>query len=786
MIKWEISQLGLLTITMNEKTMVTPSPLGLLVAGGCVYAPQKAAIAENTITLSFCIGQVQITVNDYEEYSKFTLTGVTGNAEHFIFGPYHTEAHECGELVGAAWYDDGSGVCIQSLMPKVVGGLSSKILENNTGILLPDVTGDAACLLDGQAALLCTVSDMTAESTVDFLGMNNVIAQAVPGPDGEMTGGAIALITADTSEELLSKIGQMEINEGMPHPCIDDSWAKTDKRTSGLYFVINDNTLSNEEKIEFTKRAGSTCIYFSDPFTSWGHFEINPSLYPGGISEFSTFVREARARGVDTGFHTLSNFIHTNDPYVTPVPHKRLLVMNKTSLTRPVSEDDTELFIADANNFSKRTTRNLIRIEDELIFFGGFDAKRLCLTDCVRGACHTAISRHENGDTVSRLWDHGYGTLFPDIVLQNEMAETIGRLIRDTGIRRMSFDGLEGCTYTGRGEYACSEFTRRVFEIAGSEIICDASTSSHYRWHMHSYFNWGEPWYDEERRGGMHEYRASHIPFFRRNLMPGMMGWYCLFDNSGHYEATSPETLEFILSRMAAFDAGLALSISGSFLQHHGKVDEYLDLIRLWENFRMTADISHSIREKMQDERSNWHLEKTVSGWLLTELSIHTRHLDYCEQNLLMESGTTGYTGASVQKEEMIYHASNIVLDRSKTGQPSVLHFRIRVGEPGCGRMINPVFSDGYYAQEPILGFELIAEGGDYLVYEGGTSLLHYDKNYHLKTVVKGSGKELAIGGDLCAFTLRYTTPVGDKASYEFTTIRPVAQYELSPLKIME
>ena len=324
----------------------------------------------------------------------------------------------------------------------------------------------------------------------------------------------------------------------------------------------------------------------------------------------------------------------------------------------------------------------------------------------------------------------------------------------------MSFDGLEGCLYTGVGDFGPAEFVRRVLLKTGNELVCDASILSHYLWHAFTYCNWGEPWYDHVRRGGLYAYRAGHIPYFKRNLINPMMGWYTVWENRGRYEATSPENMEFMLSRMAAFDAGMALNVDGSAAKNHGKMGEYLDLARLWSDFRFNADIPDSLREKMQDENSNWHLEADGDGWKLYDLVLRTNDLDYCDHIVKTEAG---FIDNKVRKnsDNLVSHSTILWNDTPYAGfEDELFRFRIRVGEPGCGMLCDPDFGN--------IRFSLTALGGDYLVYNGGTEIEHFDANYNLKAVVKGEGKPIQTG-----FTrFFYKTDSNGNARYLFSEIR--------------
>jgi len=58
-------------------------------------------------------------------------------------------------------------------------------------------------------------------------------------------------------------------------------------------------------------------------------------------------------------------------------------------------------------------------------------------------------------------------------------------------------------------------------------VINGTSNSKHFYWHINSYCNWGEPWY-EGFRESMQEYRINNQALFERNYLPNMLGWYRL------------------------------------------------------------------------------------------------------------------------------------------------------------------------------------------------------------------------------------------------------------------
>ncbi len=751
--EWSVDAAGRLTLHSPGRAQINKQPILRLILDGRLREPVEASVSDGVVTVRFDAGRAVVRAEEKEGYLKLTAAEVPDGTDVLLFGPYFTEMTEYGGLIGAAWNGEDT-VCIQSLNPKTVGGFAARYAKLHPYFgkdRLPafgrdSFTGSAAVPVEGGVVLQCFAQDMSKPA---FHGAGDRYeACAVPGEDAFIRGASVALIACEKTE-LLPIIGEMELAEGLPHPTIDGVWAKISPRASESYMMISEDSdsYSREEMLDLVKRAGLRCFYSWTPFKSWGHFEIDEDRYPGGDEGLKRAVDLAAEKGLSCGFHTLSNFIHTCDPYVSPVPSEHLLVMDTTELAADLDGDGTSLLVKEKKNYGTRTHLNVLRIEKELIRFGKCEEAEhgWMLGDLVRGAFGTAVSPHDAGTKVYRLHDHSYKTLFPDLTVQAEMADRIGELIKKTGIRRMSFDGLEGCTYTGRGEYACSEYVRRVFAIAGNELLCDASISSHYRWHAHSYFNWGEPYYDWQKRGGMFLYRQYNQKYFNDNFMNRMLGQFTIRLASDKFETTHPENFEFTLAETVANDAGMGFDVAASVLKQYGLRDRILDLVRIWEDMRFHGEIPGELRERMKDENANWHLEETDGGWRLHRLRLQTYDFGYKQM--------TPYAPAD--------HAELLVIDHAVPRD--VLKIRIRVGQRRCkGKLTYLAFHPGWGGFYPLLKFGgFSADAGDYLIYAGGVTLKHYDANYNYIGEYGGEGNELTVGGEIAGVDVHYALTDG-------------------------
>ncbi|MBQ9778280.1 MAG: hypothetical protein IJW22_05070 [Clostridia bacterium] len=776
-----IVQDGRLQLTREGVQAVSLSPIGILVKDGVGYLPISAHCRAEECRVRYAAGEVCLLVQKKEGYWKLTLTALPEGAERFVFGPYQTAGVRYGEILGASWYADGSVACIQSLMPKIDGGLGGAV-STETGVVLTQEK--AAAQGDLGITLQCYAQDRSKDCEglyegriPHYRGRARGSVKGLDSPDGKMQGGAIALIAAENADALLDVIERMELAEGLPHPMYEGVYAKRSKRVGSAYMIFSGEALPGEELLSIAERAGLRCVYFSDMLDQWGHFTVNEGAYPGGVDALRALAARATNAGISIGTHNLSNFITTHDAYVTPVPHKDLLIKDETVLVRDIGATDTVIEVRNENNYAEASALNALRIGDELIIYGTYDKERRLLLGCVRGAYGTRAAAHRRCEAVLRLWDHGYKTLFPSAALQGEVADHLADTLLACGVTRTSFDGLEGCEYTGHGSYGPSEFVRRVMARYGDRLICDASITGNYLWHALSYCNWGEPWYDSERRGGNFVMRKNNQEFFKDNLVPAMMGWYKICNAKGKFEATTPEQMESMLSRMAAFDAGIALMQSSSVVRNHGLFAEYLDLIKCWEEFRFEADIPADVLEKLREEYNDWHLERCGDGWKLTQLILHRQDLDYGDQCIATEAGAIYQQGRTDAEGELKHHASIYPVPNPERGVDDLFRFRLRVGHHGHGLMRDLSFEN--------LHFRFTAKGGDYLVFDGGVTLKHYDENFNLLEVVCGGDHPLPEEylrpvKDMHLIELCYATDLDEVARYELTVITKRAEYHIA------
>ncbi len=556
------------------------------------------------------------------------------NVELVVWGPYATTISDTiGETVGVV-RDSVFALGIQALNVKTLGGYPWRdndfppqidLFESgdysdlsNEGKRYVLYRVEAAKPEDFGSTLQAYTRDRSKDRTIENWNHARYVTPRFD--DGGVVGSRIALFGAPT-ESILETLATIEVEEGLPHPTIDGTWGKAARTASAAYLILDFSERDVDDAIAWTKRAGLRYLYHPDPFRTWGHFELKEDRFPNGREGLRRSVEKAEREGVFLGVHTLSNFITTNDAYVTPVPDPRLARVGASTLVADVDERQADIEVASPQFFAQDRNNNLrtVVIGNELIQYRTVSEQAPWrLLDCERGAFGTVAAPHSANDDVALLADHAYNVFLTNANLGQEVATNIAELFNETGLRQISFDGVEGNQSTGMGNYGEILFTTTWYETLSDNIkqhfIADASRTTHFFWHIYTRMNWGEPWYAGFRESQT-EYRMKNQPYFRRNLMPGMLGWFRMT------EQTTIEDVEWMLARSAAFDAGYAFVTSYDALDKNGFTDRILDAIGLWERARMADAFSAAQKRRMENVDAEFTLSASgEDGWQLLQV----------------------------------------------------------------------------------------------------------------------------------------------------------------------
>lgn len=585
-----------------------PAPLLSLRSNGTLHAPDQATwdAAAHRLTLRFGKSglSAQVRVISKTSHITFELIEISpaGSADLAVWGPYPTSIRKTvGEVVGVV-RDGTFALGLQALNIKTLGGYP----ENDEG------SADrpyGARQTDFGSVLQAYSMDRSRPRSIAVWSKRapNMPVPAVPGET--VLGSKIALFGCP-EPQALETLGKIEVAEGLPHPLIEGVWAKMSPERGRSYLIANFSESTIDEMLGYVKQANLMSLYHENAFKSWGHYEPNPKFFPGGMAGLKACADKAKASGIRLGAHTLSNFIQTHDPYITPEPDVRLAKTGESTLTEAVDAATSTIPVASPEYFTNRLGNELqtVVIGKELVRYRSVSTNAPWkLLDCQRGAYGTTASEHPRGSAVGKLMDHAYKVFFPNLELQREIARNLARVFNASGLSHMDFDGHEGCLAPGEGTYGNELFAKEFYDHLDHTVINGTSPPlSHFYWHINSYCNWGEPWYGGFR-DSMQEYRINNQAFCERNFIPKMLGWYLL------RTSTCLSDMEWMLARSAGFDSGFALATSLDALRKNPERAPILDALREWEKARRAGVFTSEQREALRNPKREFHLQ-TVSG----------------------------------------------------------------------------------------------------------------------------------------------------------------------------
>ena len=623
-----------------------PSPVLSLYDGENYILPTGLKAEADKWTITFANQSEAVVTKEVKDgYVRLCLTSLSNrdNIEAVAWGPYATTISQyVGETVGvvrdttfaiglqalniftvegvphlgddatgAFYIDPLPGQTVPDELKEKIGQKISDINVNEEGDMPEYVRqwrGNAAVERPYGSDIQFFARDWREEKVIDYAGRK----QTVTPLEQDFIGSAIALFGAP-SPEAVNVIGEIELQEGLPHPTIGGEWIKTRADRNPAYMLYEGGSLDNA--LDYADSCGFHLVHIGDIFKSWGHFDLHTSRFPKGAEQIKAFTDKAKARGIDIGVHTLTMFTSTHDPYVSPVPSDSLAISGSSALTKGISATDREIEIESPEFFTYLGETHSAKIGDEIIAYREVTKEKpYKLLDCTRGQFGTKPSAHEVGAKIDKLLNNCYHGFFPDIDLSDVYAKRLAEVCNETGIALMDFDGYYGGSPTGHGCFGASKFLKGWFDgLDDKGIISCGSSPFHYWWHIYSFMNWGEPWYDNLRQSQVN-YRLENQRYFERNLMPGMLGWFKL------EQTYRPDDIEWIQARSAAFDAGYLLRVDES-VERNGFKSQLFEAIREWQKVRNNHLLSHEQRERMKDPKREFHLEKNgENGWNLYEV----------------------------------------------------------------------------------------------------------------------------------------------------------------------
>ena len=140
----------------------------------------------------------------------------------------------------------------------------------------------------------------------------------------------------------------------MPVHAAGGPFALDDVRSRGNYIITSAAITKNDVEAwcKHLSKFGINQIYFhqGNPFRH-SDFVFNKSAYPNGISDFREVSKEFNKHGIITGILTYAHFVTFNSKFVTPAPHRDLMIMRHMTLNADIDAKQTSLPILESTSY---------------------------------------------------------------------------------------------------------------------------------------------------------------------------------------------------------------------------------------------------------------------------------------------------------------------------------------------------------------------------------------------------------------------------------------------------
>ena len=475
-------------------------------------------------------------------------------------------------------------------------------------------------------------------------------------------GARVALLGTKPGNMLALIRDIMSNTPDIPKSTKGGAWAQDNKEGYGSYIMsfggITEQTV--DEWIGMCKNLGFNQIdNHGGGFFNFGELKIDPVTYPNGWSDFRKVNRKLKAAGISSILHTYAYFIDKNSKYVTPVMHPDLGYFNAYTLSRPIDENDTTVYVnestADISTIIGFFVRNSVSLSvgGELIEFTGVTkTPPYKFTGCKRGVAGTYKRAHPTGEKVYHMKEV-YGRFIPDpeSALFKEIAKKTADVVNEAEFSGIYLDAVDGGDVLGGTENFWYYPSKFIFEIARNlkePVGMEMASMSHFWWHYRSRWQaWDTPLRGYKRFTDIHLaaikspniFLTPHIKSndFEHGVWPGdtalinkyaalpngalmlplNLGWYGnQIGISPQTETTFTDDVEYLAAKMLGNNAGTAMvgGYDKGTLIRIPLFQKLDSIIRLYEDLRHTKYFDDSVLAMLRQPGKEFKLIKEVNG----------------------------------------------------------------------------------------------------------------------------------------------------------------------------
>jgi hypothetical protein len=453
---------------------------------------------------------------------------------------------------------------------------------------------------DEIAINLLATDPFTRIDAEDLGGYKNFQAGGVS--EVKLEGIGAALIVTEKAT-LLDHIDRVERDYGLP---LGVESRKSEEYKNSYYELRNVTPHNIDEHIAFAKQGGfrQMVIYYPDFASSMGHFPWKPE-YPNGLDDLNVITRKIEEAGIIPGFHIHYNKAEKNDAYVTPVPDPRLNLRQVFTLAEDLERGQTTVSVEEnPAGITLERGRRLLRIGNEIVAYKSYTTTSpYQFLNCERGALGTSPVSRKAGELIGLL----DVDTWPKFILfnqktniQQEMAGRVADIFDGAGFKFIYYDGAEDVPppywfNVSKAQLAVHD----ALEI--KPIFSEGACKSHFSWHIITRGNAFDIFRPEVIKEATRKHPLAEAELISNDFTSIDFGWIGYLAPGEKTIGMQPDMLEFITSRAAGWDSIISLMGRLNHLRDHPRTPDNLDVIRRWEEVRISGFLSEEQKRNLQD-----------------------------------------------------------------------------------------------------------------------------------------------------------------------------------------
>ncbi|MBE3097265.1 MAG: hypothetical protein IMZ44_09080 [Planctomycetes bacterium] len=444
-----------------------------------------------------------------------------------------------------------------------------------------------------------------------------------------LVGAKVALVGCP-ADRMRAVLKDLVRDEGLLGSPLGGPFALDAEENRGSYVFAYITEKNADEWIAMARSAAMAEIHLMGFEKSLGHYEPRADAFPSGLEGLKAVVAKIHAAGMRAGMHTLTGGIAPHDPFITPVPDKRLGKDAAFTLAESIDEKANTVLTVETPQgletmWAYSGRGNVIQVDDELIQYTGLaQSAPAGFTGCKRGAFGTKPQPHPKGAPAYHLFVR-YGLFQPDETqgLVDDLADCIARVFNTCGFDMIYLDGLEGMA---GGWYGEARMADAIFRRLKGRVLVEASNWVYHNWPFHSrlgaydYPNWGLKRHVDIHCRDMLGYRAS-------SLLAAQLGWWSVLPPTADHPGQFPDEMEYLCTKALAYDAPLSLEdVVAGPKPPHSRQGEYLELIGRYERLRLGRHFPEGILAQLRTPKEDFRLRQAADGaWQLlpTDYAAH-------------------------------------------------------------------------------------------------------------------------------------------------------------------